>query len=86
MEGRLTIKSNKNWYLWKNVNVLVQLYITDRKFYLIVNKEISEWMTSKVGIPQGAVLSPLVMLVWIMSSPKHTQNTTVVTHGHRMGK
>ena len=33
---------------------------TDRKFYLRVNKETSEWMASKFGIPQGAALSPLL--------------------------
>ena len=26
-------------------------YITDRQFYLKINKETSEWQTSKVGIP-----------------------------------
>ena len=35
-------------------------YVNDRKFYLRVNDETSEWMTSKVGIPQGSVLSPLL--------------------------
>lgn len=35
-------------------------YITDRKYYLKVNKENSDWQTSKVGIPQGSVLSPLL--------------------------
>ena len=40
------------------------IYITDIKFYLRVNKETSEWMTSKFGIPQGAVLSPLVCIMY----------------------
>ena len=68
-------------------------YITDRKFYLRVNKETSDWMTSKVGIPQGGVLSPLLCNLYTgdtmdnVKSKTHSEfadDNTVVTHGQNI--
>ena len=64
-------------------------YINDRKFYLRVNEERSEWITSKVGIPQGSVLSPLLCNLYTsdamdnIKSKTHTEfadDNTVVSH------
>ena len=64
-------------------------YVNDRKFYLKVNKETSEWMTSKVGIPQRLVLSPLLCNLYTsdamenVKSKLHTHfadDNTVVSH------
>ena len=40
--------------------IYVYNHITERKFYLKINNETSEWQTSKVGIPQGSVFSLLL--------------------------
>ena len=68
-------------------------HITDRKFYLRVNKETSDWMTSKFGIPQGGVLSPLLSILYTgdtmikVKSKTHSEfadDNTVVTHGQNI--
>ena len=65
-------------------------YITDRKYYLKINKETSEWQTSKVGIPQGSVLSPLLCNLYTsdamaeVKSKLHSEfadDNTVLSHG-----
>ena len=53
-----------------NGKLLVYLhnYLTDRQYCLHVNDGVSEWITSKVGIPQGAVLSPLLCNLYTSDS------------------
>ena len=65
-------------------------YITERKFYLKINNETSEWQTSKVGILQGSVLSPLLGNLYTSDVMKkiriklHSEfadDNTVLSHG-----
>ena len=64
-----------------------------RKFYLKINNEISEWQTSKVGIPQGSVLSPSLCNLYTsdamekIRSKLHSEfadDNTILSHGTDM--
>ena len=51
-------------------------YVNDWKFYLRVKKETSEWMTSKVGIPQVSVLSPLLCNFYTSDAMEFVESKT----------
>ena len=48
--------------------LLLHNYLTDRQYCLHVNDGVSEWITSKVGILHGAVLSPLLCNLYTSDS------------------
>ena len=43
----------------------IEQWLTDRKQRVVVNGEVSNWKSALSGVPQGSVLGPLLVLIYI---------------------
>ena len=57
------MESQKQYYL-----CLIS-YLTDRKQYMVYDKNKSDFADIKTGVPQGSVIGPLLSLIYINGFP-----------------
>ena len=43
----------------------IEQWLTDRKQRVVVDEEVSSWKSVLSGVPQGSVLGPILLLVYI---------------------
>ena len=48
---------------------IIQNMLSSRRFYVELNNELSRWRKQKNGLPQGSVLSPLWLNIYINNQP-----------------
>ena len=44
---------------------LIESFLFERQQRVVLNGQESEWLTIKAGVPQGSVLSPLFLYIYI---------------------
>ena len=49
----------------------LESFLTDRPEGVALNGQSSNWKNIRVGVPQGSVLGPLFLLVYINDLPTH---------------
>ena len=55
--------------------VLLRNYLHERNQRVVLNGQISSWELIKSGVPQGSVLGPLLILIYINDLPDNIQST-----------
>ena len=70
-----------------NLLDLLSSFLSDRKQKVFLNGQTSEWRNVTAGIPQGSILGPLLLLIYInnlcgdlSSKAKLIADDTFVTH------
>ena len=49
---------------------LMHSFLSDRHQRMVLNGQSSKWSHIKVGVPQGSILGPLLVLVYINDLPE----------------
>ena len=50
---------------WGKVWNWFKTYLTERKFYVDINNNYSETKISRMGVPQGSVIGPIMFLLYL---------------------
>ncbi|CAM9980610.1 unnamed protein product, partial [Heterosigma akashiwo] len=52
---------------------LFESYLSDRALFVVANGQISERVSIKSGVPQGAIWSPLLFDLFVRNVPQHVR-------------
>ena len=58
----------------QKIGLWIKNFLDNRKFIVSVNNETSEQKSILTGVPQGAILSPILFLVYVNDIPLTVQN------------
>ena len=53
--------------MWK-IHRLIDSFLSERFYRVVLDSQTSEWSQIKAGVPQGSSLGPLLFLVYINNS------------------